>query len=101
MWRCPAIGIRNLLAVLHWHLHTLLPRYLLALLGGSAKLHRNIAAESLMLHLVMYSLPSLMGLGGSSLFLLQRNFLGSKTNGKTNTKTKFLANVPTHYCTKA
>ena len=70
IWRCSALGIRNLLAVLHWHLHTLLPRYLLALLGGSATLHWNMAADSLMLHLVMYSLVSLVGLGKSSLFLL-------------------------------
>ena len=57
-----------------------------------------MATDSLMLHLVMYSLE---GLGGSSLFLLQQNFLGSETNGKTSAKTKFLANAPTHYCTKA
>ena len=70
MWRCPALDIRILLAALHWHLHRLLQRYLLALFGGSATLHWNMAADSLMLHLVMYSLVSLVGLGKSSLFLL-------------------------------
>ena len=75
MWRCPALDIRNLLAALHWHLHRLLQRYLRALFGGSATIHWNMVADSLMLHLVMCSLVSHEGLGGSSLFLLHHSFL--------------------------
>merc|ERR1719341_729997 len=70
VWRCPALGVGNLLAVLHWQLHTLLPRHLLALLTGGASLHWNVAADSLMLDLVMHSLVGLVMFDGS--FLLQR-----------------------------
>merc|ERR1719370_455803 len=67
---CPALGAGNLLAVLYWQLHTLLPRHLLALLTGGASLHWDMAADSLVLDLVMHSLVGLVMLDGS--FLLQR-----------------------------
>merc|ERR1719234_1574056 len=79
--RRPALGVGNLLAVLHWQLHTLLPRHLLTLLAGGASLHRDMGADSFMLHLVMHRLVMLEGgfLLNIGLFL-QRNLLGSKTN---------------------
>merc|ERR1719209_549660 len=70
VWCCPALSVGNLLAVLHWQLHTLLPRHLLALLTGGATLHWDMAADSLMLYLVVHSLVGLVMLDGS--FLLQR-----------------------------
>merc|ERR1719209_1331749 len=70
VWCCPALGVGHLLAVLHWQLHTLLPRHLLALLAGDASLHWNMAADSLVLDLVVHSLVGLVMFDGS--FLLQR-----------------------------
>jgi len=67
MRSCPALGVGNLLAVLHWQLYTLLPRHLLALLAGDASLHWDMAADSLMLDLVMHSLVGLVMLEGSFL----------------------------------
>ena len=70
VWCCPAFGVGNLLAVLHWQLHTLLPRHLLTLLTGGATLHWDMAADSLVLDLVVHSLVGLVMFDGS--FLLQR-----------------------------
>jgi len=70
MRSCPALGVGNLLAVLHWQLYTLLPRHLFALLAGGASLHWNVAADSLVLDLVVHTLVGLLMFDGS--LLLQR-----------------------------
>merc|ERR1719219_1659971 len=75
----PALGVGDLLAVLH--------RQLLALLGGCAPLHWNIVADSFVLDLVVHRLlDHLLGLD----FPLSSLLLSKK---KPNAETKFLANV--------
>merc|ERR1719342_818873 len=97
--RCPAFGVGHLLAVLHWQLFTLLPGHLLAHLVAGALLERNMFANflSLIVRLVVMVLDML----DMDLFLLflQSDLLRAKAYGKTSTKSKFLANVPTNHCT--
>merc|ERR1719219_421767 len=83
----PALGVGDLLAVLHRQLLALLPGHLLALLGGCAPLHRNMVADSFVLNLVVHRLLNhLLGLD----FPLSSLLLSKK---KPNAETKFLANV--------
>jgi len=94
VWCCPALGVGNLLAVLHWQLHTLLPRHLLALLTGGASLHWNMAADSLVLDLVMHSLVGLV--------MLDRSFLLQRPRESEPSKRAFLPGttaVISHICT--
>ena len=102
MRRCPAFGVGHLLAVLHWQLFTLLPGHLLAHLVAGALLERNMFANflSLVVRLVVMVLDMLDMLD-MDLFLLflQSDLLRAKAYGKTSTKSKFLANVPTNHCT--
>ena len=42
---CPAFGVRDLFAVLHWQILALLPRHLLAQLVAGALLEGNISAH--------------------------------------------------------
>ena len=78
--------------------------HLLAHLVTGALLKWNMFAHffSLEMLLVVDSLVCLLDVDRSLflLKLLQSNLLRSKTNGKANTKSKFLANVPTNQCTK-
>merc|ERR1719391_1459024 len=99
MRRCPAFGVGDLLAVLHWQLFTLLPGHLLAYLVAGALLERNVFANflSLVVRLVVMMLDMLdMDL---LLLFLQSDLLRAKAYGKTSAKSKFLANVPTNHCT--
>merc|ERR1719233_1633485 len=77
--------------------------HLLTHLVTGALLEWNMFAHFLSLEtlLVVDSLMCLLDVNRSLfLKLLQSNLLGSKTNGKVHTKSKFLPNVPTNQCTK-
>merc|ERR1719285_1641382 len=100
----PALGLRDIDANFMGDGNATLLGHLLAHLVTGALLEWNMFAHffSLEMLLVVDSLVCLLDVDRSLflLKLLQSNLLRSKTNGKANTKSKFLAYVPTNQCTK-
>jgi len=106
-WFFPAFSLRDIDANFMGDRHAPLFGYLLADSVAGTLLKWDMFAHFFSLEMLL--VVCLLDVDGSNLDfllqtsilqLLQSNLLGTKTNGKANTKSKFLANVPTYYCTK-